>query len=106
MPEEGTPSVTDRLSTALDDLRSAAESATDDARARIDSAIEQIREASNTAASRAQEAVDTASSRAQEAAGDARAQLEGFRDWIRGATADLLDDVQKEIDKRRQQLLG
>ena len=105
-PGTGGGSVADRLSTALDDLRAAAERSTDDARARIESAIDQIREASNAAASRAQESVGSATTRAQEAAGDARAQLESFRGWVQGATADLLDEIQKEIDKRRQQLLG
>jgi ElaB/YqjD/DUF883 family membrane-anchored ribosome-binding protein len=95
-------SITGRLTAALDDLRTAAEDATGDVRTRIEEATQQIREASAAAADRAQETATAASGRVEEL----RAQLETFRDWIQTATADLLDDVQAEIDRRRDQLMG
>ena len=98
--------MSDRLSSAVDELRKAAEDASGDVRSRLDSAVEQIREASGTATARAQEAAGSASTRAQEAAGELRGQLEGVRSWIQSATSDLLDEAQKEIDRRRQQLTG
>ncbi len=100
------PGAGDRLSAAVDDLRKAAEEATGDARARIESAIEQVRKASDQATSRAQEGLTAATERAQTAAGDLRGQLDQVREWVQGASGDLLDEVQKEIDKRREQLFG
>ena len=98
--------ISERLGSAIDDLRRAAEDATGDARSRIESAIEQVRQASDQATSRAQEGVTTATERAQRAAGDIRGQLDQIRSWIQSAGADVLDEIQKEIDKRRQQLFG
>ena len=107
MTPEGTTGTTDtsisgRLSAALDDLRQAAEDAGGEVRTRIEDATQQIREASAAAADRAQETADAVGERAD----DLRAQLESFREWIQTATADLLDEVQREIDKRRDQLMG
>ena len=103
---QGGQGIGDRLASAIEDLRKAADGATGDARTRIDSAMEQIRAASNTATGRAQDAAGSASARAQEAAGELRDQLDGVRSWVRNATTELLDEVQKEIDRRRQQLTG
>ena len=105
MPEEQA-GASNRLQQAIDDLREAAESATGDVRARIDDALDQIREVSSSATSRAQESATAATDRAQAAAGDVRMQLETFRDWIQGATADVLDQIQAEVDRRRRQLRG
>ena len=98
--------VGDRLTVAIEDLRRAAEEATGDARARIESALEQVRAASDQATSRAQEGVTAATERAQEATGQLRGQLDQVRAWVQSASADLLDEIQKEIDKRREQLFG
>jgi F0F1-type ATP synthase membrane subunit b/b' len=95
-------SISGRLSAALDDLRKAAEDAGGEVRTRIEDATQQIREASAAATDRAQETASAVSERAE----DVRAQIESFRDWIQTATADLLDEVQREIDKRRDQLMG
>ena len=100
------PGVGDRLNAAVDDLRKAAEEASGDARARIESALEQVRAASDQATSRAQEGLTAATERAQAAAGDLRGQLDQVREWVQGASSDLLDEVQKEIDRRREQLFG
>lgn len=91
----GGPGAVDRLSGAVDELRRAAEQASGDVRSRIESAMDQIREASSAAASRA-----------QERGGELGAQLDTFREWVQGATVDLLDEIQKEVDRRRQQLTG
>lgn len=98
--------VGDRLTAAIEDLRRAADEATGDARTRIESALEQVRAASDQATSRAQEGVTAATERAQEATGQLRGQLEQVRSWVQNASADLLDEVQKEIDRRREQLFG
>ncbi|HEX2371123.1 MAG TPA: hypothetical protein VHI33_00775, partial [Solirubrobacterales bacterium] len=29
-----------------------------------------------------------------------------FRNWLQGATVDILDDIEKEVRKRRKQLAG
>jgi uncharacterized protein YjbJ (UPF0337 family) len=87
--------VSERLTHALEDLRKAADTASGDVRSRIDSAMDQIREASSSA-----------QSRAQSTAGELRGQFDNVRGWVQSATGDLLDDLQKEIDKRRQQLTG
>lgn len=76
--------VGDRLTSAIDDLRRAAEEASGEARSRIESALEQVRQASE----------------------QATAQLDQVRQWVQTASADLLDELQKEIDKRREQLFG
>jgi chromosome segregation ATPase len=95
-------SISARLTAALDDLRTAAEGATGDVRDRIEEATQQIRQASTAAASRAQETASQVSGRAEEL----RAQLETFRAWIRGATLDILDEIQAELDRRREQIMG
>ncbi len=96
----------DRLNKAIEELRKAAEEATGEARSRIESALDQVRQASDQATSRAQEGVTAATERAQAAAGELRGQLDQVREWVQSASADLLDEVQKEIDKRRDQLFG
>jgi hypothetical protein len=77
------------LQRALDDLRRAGESASGEVRSGIESAVARIRDASSSATPE-----------------DLRAQLDSFRDWLQGATADVLDEVEKEVRKRRQQLRG
>jgi hypothetical protein len=76
--------ISDRLTSAVEDLRRAAEEASGEARSRIESALEQVRQASE----------------------QATAQLDQVREWVQSAGADLLDEIQKEIDKRREQLFG
>ena len=104
--ESGSGGQSGGLNAAIENLRKAAEEASGEARSRIEAALEQVREASEQATSRAQEGVTAATERAQAAAGDLRGQLEQVRDWVQSASADLLDEVQKEIDKRREQLFG
>ena len=36
----------------------------------------------------------------------AQDQLESFRDWLQSATVDMLDEIEKEVRKRREQLGG
>jgi uncharacterized protein YjbJ (UPF0337 family) len=102
----GTGGIGARLQDAIDDLRHAADDASGDVRTRIESALEEVREASRSMATRAQEGATAAGDRAQEAAGDLREQVETFRNWVQGATSELLDQLQAEIDKRRRQLTG
>jgi hypothetical protein len=77
------------LQKALEDLRKAGENATGDVRSGIESAVTRIRDASGAASS-----------------GDLRGQLDSFRNWLQGATVDILDDIEKEVRKRREQLAG
>lgn len=77
------------LQKALDDLRKAGESASGDVRSGIESAVTRIRDASSAASP-----------------GDFRAQLDSFREWLQGATVDALDEIEKEVRKRRKQLQG
>jgi len=88
---QGSQSTRDRLSgdlqKALEDLRKAGEDATGDVRSGIESAVSRIRDASS-------------------ATGDLRGQLDSFREWLQGATVDLLDEIEKEVRKRREQLSG
>jgi hypothetical protein len=77
------------LQKAVDDLRKAGENASGDVRSGIESAVSRIREASSAATP-----------------ADLRAQLDTFRDWLQNATVDLLDEVEKEVRKRRRQLAG
>ena len=81
--------VSSDLQKALEDLRKAGENATGDVRSGIESAVTRIRDASGAASS-----------------GDLRGQLDSFRSWLQGATVDILDDIEKEVRKRRQQLAG
>jgi vacuolar-type H+-ATPase subunit H len=81
--------LTNDLRKALEDLRRAGENASGDVRAGIESAVSRIRDASSSAT-----------------ASDWRAQLDTFRDWLQGATADVLDEIEKEVRKRREQLRG
>lgn len=81
--------LTGDLQKALDDLRKAGENATGDVRSGIESAASRIRDASSAATS-----------------GDLRGQLESFRDWLQSTTADVLDEIEKEVRKRREQLRG
>lgn len=81
--------VSSDLQKALEDLRKAGENATGDVRSGIDSAVTRIRDASGAASS-----------------GDLRGQLDSFRNWLQGATVDILDDIEKEVRKRREQLAG
>jgi vacuolar-type H+-ATPase subunit H len=76
------------LQKALDDLRKAGESASGDVREGIESAMTKIRDASSTSS------------------GDIRDQLDTFRDWLQSTTVDILDELEKEIRKRREQLGG
>jgi hypothetical protein len=77
------------LQKALDDLRRAGESASGEVRSGIESAVTRIRNASSSATP-----------------DDLRAQLDSFTDWLQSATADVLDEVEKEVRKRRRQLRG
>ena len=77
--------VTDDLRKAMEDLRVATRNATDDVRSGIESAVSRLRDASSTAT---------------------REELDTFRDRLRSATANLLDDIEKEARKRREQLQG
>jgi vacuolar-type H+-ATPase subunit H len=77
------------LQKALDDLRRAGENATGDVRSGIESAVSRIRDASSTATRE-----------------DWRAQVDSFRDWLQNTTADVLDEIEKEVRKRREQLRG
>ncbi len=92
MESSGGQSTRDRvqgdLQKALDDLRKAGESASGDVRSGIESAVQRIRDASSASS------------------GDIRSQLDGFRDWLQSATVDILDELEKEIRKRREQLGG
>lgn len=81
--------VSSDLQKALEDLRKAGENATGDVRSGIESAVTRIRDASGAASS-----------------GDLRGQLDSFRNWLQGATVDILDDIEKEVRKRREQLAG
>jgi vacuolar-type H+-ATPase subunit H len=81
--------LTNDLRKALEDLRKAGENASGDVRAGIESAVSRIREASSAATPE-----------------DWRAQLDSFRDWLQSTTADVLDEVEKEVRKRREQLRG
>jgi hypothetical protein len=81
--------VSSDLQKALEDLRKAGENATGDVRSGIESAVTRIRDASGAASS-----------------GDLRGQLDSFRSWLQGATVDILDDIEKEVRKRREQLAG
>jgi hypothetical protein len=81
--------VSSDLQKALEDLRKAGENATGDVRTGIESAVTRIRDASGAASS-----------------GDLRGQLDSFRNWLQGATVDILDDIEKEVRKRREQLAG
>ena len=87
----GGQSTRDRLSgdlqKALEDLRKAGEEASGDVRSGIESAVSRIRDASS-------------------ASGDLRGQLDSFREWLQSATVDLLDEIEKEVRKRREQLSG
>lgn len=85
---------------ALDDLQGAAIEAGGAVATQIESAVTQIKGAT-----------DAAASKAQSGAGDLGGQLDGVKNWIQGATGELvdecqgaLDELQKEIEKRRQQL--
>jgi vacuolar-type H+-ATPase subunit H len=77
--------VTDDLRKAMEDLRVATRNATEDVRSGIESAVSLLRDASSTAT---------------------REDLDTFRDRLRSATANLLDDIEKEARKRREQLQG
>ena len=79
--------LTNDLRKALEDLRKAGENASGDVRAGIESAVSRIRDASSAATPE-----------------DWRAQLDSFRDWLQNTTADVLDEVEKEVRKRREQL--
>jgi hypothetical protein len=81
--------VSSDLQKALEDLRKAGENATGDVRSGIESAVTRIRDASGAASS-----------------GDLRGQLDSFRNWLQGATVDILDEIEKEVRKRREQLAG
>jgi vacuolar-type H+-ATPase subunit H len=81
--------LTNDLRKALEDLRKAGENASGDVRAGIESAVSRIRDASSAATPE-----------------DWRAQLDSFRDWLQSTTADVLDEVEKEVRKRREQLRG
>ena len=81
--------VSSDLQKALEDLRKAGENATGDVRSGIESAVTRIRDASGAASS-----------------GDLRGQLDSFRSLLQGATVDILDDIEKEVRKRREQLAG
>ena len=81
--------LTKDLQKAMDDLRKAGENASGDVRAGIESAVSRLRDASSAATP-----------------GDWRAQVDSFRDWLQGVTADVLDEVEKEVRKRREQLQG
>ena len=81
--------VSSDLQKALEDLRKAGENASGDVRSGIESAVTRIRDASGAASS-----------------GDLRGQLDSFRNWLQGATVDILDDIEKEVRKRREQLAG
>jgi hypothetical protein len=81
--------VSSDLQKALEDLRKAGENATGDVRSGIESAVTRIRDASGAASS-----------------GDLRGQLDSFRSWLQSATVDILDDIEKEVRKRREQLAG
>jgi vacuolar-type H+-ATPase subunit H len=81
--------LTTDLRKALEDLRKAGESASGDVRTGIESAVSRIRDASSAATP-----------------DDWRAQLDSFRDWLQSTTADVLDEVEKEVRKRREQLRG
>jgi hypothetical protein len=81
--------VSSDLQKALEDLRKAGENATGDVRSGIESAVTRIRDASGSASS-----------------GDLRGQLDSFRSWLQSATVDILDDIEKEVRKRREQLAG
>lgn len=81
--------LTNDLRNALEDLRKAGENASGDVRAGIESAVSRIRDASSAATPE-----------------DWRAQLDSFRDWLQNTTADVLDEVEKEVRKRREQLRG
>jgi peptidoglycan hydrolase CwlO-like protein len=85
---------------ALDDLQGAAIEAGGAVATQIESAVAQIKGAT-----------DAAASKAQSGAGDLGGQLDGVKNWIQSATGELvdecqgaLDELQKEIEKRRQQL--
>jgi vacuolar-type H+-ATPase subunit H len=81
--------LTNDLRKALEDLRKAGENASGDVRTGIESAVSRIRDASSAATPE-----------------DWRAQLDSFRDWLQSTTADVLDEVEKEVRKRREQLRG
>jgi vacuolar-type H+-ATPase subunit H len=76
------------LQKALEDLRKAGESASGDVRDGIESAMTKIRDASSTSS------------------GDIRDQLDSFREWLQSTTVDILDELEKEIRKRREQIAG
>jgi hypothetical protein len=85
--------VSSDLQKALEDLRRAGENATGDVRSGIESAVTRIRDASGSASS-------------GDLRGDLRGQLDSFRSWLQSATVDILDDIEQEVRKRREQLAG
>jgi hypothetical protein len=96
----GRKGLRDELQQALDDLQSVAVDAGGAVRTQIDSAVEQIKGVTESAATKA-----------QAGAGDLSSQLDGVREWIQNATGELveeaqgaLNELQKEIEKRRRQL--
>jgi hypothetical protein len=77
--------MTDNLRRAMDDLREARKKTTGDVRSGIESAMSRLRGASN-------------------AATPTREQLDTYRDRLASSTASLLEAVEKEARKRREQL--
>jgi hypothetical protein len=104
MADRPIDSVSGNLQKALDDLRSAGENATGEVRAGIDAAVERLRDASSSVRDASSSVASSVTSRAQEGADQILGTLDEMRAWIQNATSDALDELQKEIDKRRDQL--
>lgn len=96
----GRKGLREELDKALDDLQRAAVEVGGAVRTQVDAAVQKLKDAT-----------DSAAGKAQSGAGEVGGQLDGVKSWIQNATGDVvdecqraLDELQKEIEKRRQQL--
>lgn len=95
--------VMENLQKALDDLRTAGEKATGDVRSQIDSAMQRIRDVSGDASSRAQDQVSEWRESLETATDDVRRELAKLAVKAQTST-ESLDEIEREIVARRQQL--
>lgn len=96
----GQKSLREEVEKALDDLQRVAVEFGGAVRTQVDAAVGKLKAAT-----------DSAAGKAQSGAGDLSGQLDGVKSWIQNATSEVvedcqgaLDELQKEIEKRRQQL--
>lgn len=89
---------------AIDDLRDAGDEASEELRLRINAALEQLREAAASVGGGVRGSAVELQSQAEDGTDELLERVDAVRRWIRGASADLVDELQAELDRRRDQL--